>query len=107
MIRVDISRMCVELRSAVLGAFSIDEDDSKGIVTVNKDDIQQVKVVLENALPKDYVVAENTKDPQELAVLKKGDLEQLNLYFCSFCAMVFGSETEKNLHQKVHYFGFG
>jgi hypothetical protein len=104
MIKVDISRLCIELKPAILGAFSADDKD---IVIVHEDDIKKVKGVLEKALPADYVVAENTEDPEELAVLKKGDLEQLSLYFCSFCAMVFRSETERNLHQKVHYFGFG
>jgi hypothetical protein len=113
MIKVDISRLCAELRPAVLGAFPVDaggddyDDDDDIIVIVHEDDIQKVKQVLKKALPADYVVAENTEDPEELAVLKNGDLEQLSLYFCSFCAMVFGSETERNLHQRVHYFGFG
>lgn len=104
MIRVDISRLCADLKPAILGALSADDGD---VVIVHEDDIGKVKQVLEKKLPEDYVVAENTEDPEELAVLKKGDLEQLSLYFCSFCAMVFGSETERNLHQRVHYFGFG
>jgi hypothetical protein len=104
MIRVDISRLCADIKPAILGAFSADDGD---VVIVHEDDIGKVKQVLEKKLPDDYVVAENMEDPEELAVLKKGDLEQLNLYFCSFCAMVFGSETERNLHQRVHYFGFG
>lgn len=107
MIKVDISRLCTELRPAVLGAFSAGGDNDDIIVIVHEDDIKKVKQVLEKALPADYVVAENTEDPEELAVLKNGDLEQLSLYFCGFCAMVFGSETERNLHQRVHYFGFG
>jgi hypothetical protein len=106
MIRVDISRLCIELKPTILDVFAAADDDSV-IITVHEDDIQKVKQVLEKLLSDDYVVAENTQDPNELAVLKKGDLEQLSLYFCSYCAMVFGSETERNVHQRVHYFGFG
>lgn len=114
MIRVDISRLCTEQRPAILGAFSAgggdnndNDDDSDGFVVVNEDDIGKVKKALEKALPADYVVAENTEDPEELAILKKGDLEQLGLYFCGYCAMVFGSEVERNVHQRAHYVGFG
>lgn len=76
MIKVDISRLCTELKPAILGAFSAEDGDD--VVIVHEDDIKKVKQALEKALPADdYVVAENTEDPEELAVLKKGDLEQL------------------------------
>ena len=52
-------------------------------------------------------MAESTEDPMLLAVLKEGDIEQLGLYLCGYCATVFRNEVERNLHQRVHYFGFG
>lgn len=55
----------------------------------------------------DYIVAENNEDEHEIAILKKGDIQQIGLFLCSFCPMIFGSETEKNIHQRIHYFGFG
>lgn len=106
MIKVDISHLCSELRPLILDALAADSCDD-AVVIVQDNDIKRVKQALESALPGDYVVAENMEDPGELAVLKNGDLEQLSLYFCSYCAMIFGSETERNLHQRVHFFGFG
>lgn len=106
MVKVDISHLCAELRPAILDVLAADNSNDT-VVIVQDNDIQKIKHVLERALPSDYVVAENTQDPEELAILKNGDLEQLSLYFCSYCAMVFGSETERNLHQRVHFFGFG
>ncbi len=106
MIKVDISHLCAELRPAVLDVLAADNSDGT-VVIVQENDIKKVKQSLEKALPADYVVAENMEDPGELAILKNGDLEQLSLYFCSYCAMIFGSETERNLHQRVHFFGFG
>jgi hypothetical protein len=106
MVKVDISHLCAELRPAILDVLAADNSND-AVVIVQDNDIQTIKQALERALPADYVVAENTQDPEELAILKNGDLEQLSLYFCSYCAMVFGSETERNLHQRVHFFGFG
>ncbi len=106
MVKVDISHLCAELRPAILDVLAV-ENSNDTVVIVQDNDIQKIKHALERALPADYVVAENTQDPEELAILKNGDLEQLSLYFCSYCAMVFGSETERNLHQRVHFFGFG
>lgn len=103
MIRIDISRICSELRPAVLAALGRDEGDS----LVADGNLQEVKGILEQALPGDYVVVEYAHDPSALAVMRRGDIEQLGLYLCGFCAMVFGSETERNLHQRSHFFGFG
>lgn len=107
MIKIDISRLCTEQRPAIFGAFSAGTNNDDDTIVVQEDNRGKVKVALEKALPADYVVAENAQDPEELAILKRGDLEQLGLYFCSFCAMVFGSEAERNVHQRVHYVGFG
>jgi hypothetical protein len=102
MIRIDISRMCSELRPAILAALGRQD----GALVV-EGEISEVKHTIEQVLPKDYIVVENAQEPQELAVLRKGDIEQLGLYLCGFCAMVFGSEIERNVHQRSHYFGFG
>ncbi len=111
MIRIVISRYCDELRQIVFDVFgpqvSIDKQD---IILPDETDVQKAKQALERVLSErrveDYVVAENTEDPTELAILKKGDIEQLGLYLCSFCMMAFNTEVERNLHQRVHYFGF-
>ena len=72
--------------------------------TEAKDVLQLLEKVLAGS---DYVAAENTQEKDEIAVLKSGDLEQLGLYLCGYCAMVFGSDIERNVHQRVHYVGFG
>jgi hypothetical protein len=102
-VRIDVSKACEELRRKIASMFSV--DGAGGIAVQGS--IKQIKEELEKKLPEDYIVAENSEDPSELAVLKKGDLEQLGVYVCSFCASVFKSEIERNVHQRVHLFGFG
>ncbi len=102
-VRINVSKACVELRRKILSIFSAED---AGVIVV-QGDIKGIKKELEEKLPDDYLVAENAESPDELAVLKKGDLEQLGLYICSFCASVFRSEIERNVHQRVHLFGFG
>jgi uncharacterized ferredoxin-like protein len=53
----------------------------------------------------DFVVAENTEKENEITLLKKGDLEQLGLYLCTHCGVSFGSEIQRTVHQRIHYFG--
>ena len=103
MVRIDVSRACAELRKDIASMFSAQD---AGAIAV-QGDIKHVKKELEQKLPEGYIVAENAEDPDELAVLKEGDLEQLGMYLCSFCAMVIKSDIERNIHQRVHYFGFG
>lgn len=103
MVRIDVSKACEELRRKIASLFSV---EGAGAIVV-QGDIRQVKERLEKQLPEGYIATENSEDPDELAVLKKGDLEQLGLYICSFCPSVFKSEIERNVHQRVHLFGFG
>ncbi len=103
MVRIDVSKACEELRRKIVSLLSAED---AGIITV-QGDVQAIKKELEQGLPEDYLVAENAQNPDELAVLKKGDLEQLGLFMCSFCPSMFRSETERNVHQRVHLFGFG
>lgn len=102
-VRIDVSKACIELRRKILAMFSAQD---AGMLVV-QGDIKAVKKELEQAMPDGYIVAENTEDPDGLAVLKEGDLEQLGLYVCGFCASVFKSEIERTVHQRVHLFGFG
>jgi len=52
----------------------------------------------------DYVIAENSRDDDELVVLKKGDIEQIGLFICMHCSMIFGSAEERSEHLRAHYF---
>lgn len=103
-VKIDISRLCDASRPAVLAALGATEQDGRIIASGTP---AQVRQVLEQVLQEGYVVAESTDDPAELAVLKEGDIEQLGLYLCGYCAMVFHNELERNVHQRAHYFGFG
>lgn len=103
-VRIDISHLCDASRPALLEALGVAEADES--ITVSGTPAQ-VRQAIEKILPEGYVVAESTEDPTVLAVLKEGDIEQLGLYLCGYCATVFHNEVERNLHQRVHYFGFG
>ena len=107
--RVVISHVCDDARSAILSVLAglVMQYDMDVIILPGAKD-KEVLQLLEKALAgSNYVAAENTQDAGEIAILKSGDIEQLGLYLCSYCAMVFGSEVERNAHQRVHYFGFG
>jgi hypothetical protein len=118
---VSISSVCQELRPVVLSLLhrqiaknSVIQDntDDGQIFLPQEHDGQKIKLIIEREFTKnrdfdDYIVAGNNEDPLEIAILKKGDIEQLGLFICGFCPMVFRSEVEKNIHQRVHYFGFG
>lgn len=103
-VRIDISRLCDASRPAIIEALGLAEADDSIIASGT---LGQVKQAIEKILPEGYVVAESTEEPSVLAVLKEGDIEQLGLYLCGYCATVFPNEVERNLHQRVHYFGFG
>lgn len=62
------------------------------------------EILRENTI-QDFVVAENTEKENEITLLKKGDLEQLGLYLCTHCGVAFGSEIQRTVHQRIHYFG--
>ncbi|WP_292639815.1 hypothetical protein [Nitrososphaera sp.] len=103
-VKIDISRLCDASKPAIVEALGAEEQEGRIFASGTP---AQVKQAIEKMLPEGYVVAESTEDPMLLAVLKEGDIEQLGLYLCGYCATVFRNEVERNLHQRVHYFGFG
>lgn len=107
--RIIISRVCDDARPAILSALAgLEMQHDIDAIILPGAEAKKVLQLLEKALAgSDYVAAENTQDASEIAILKSGDIEQLGLYLCGYCAMVFGSEVERNAHQRVHYFGFG
>ncbi|MDP9196974.1 MAG: hypothetical protein M3O24_00190 [Thermoproteota archaeon] len=52
----------------------------------------------------DFVVAENSESEEELVLFKRGDIEQIGLFICTHCSMLFGSEEERSEHSRAHYF---
>jgi hypothetical protein len=121
MIIVSVSTVCQDLRPVILSLLHkqitkkshIEDDTGDGQIYLPEEhDDQKIKLIIEREFSKNrdfdgYIVAANNDDPVEIAILKKGDIEQLGLFICGFCPMVFRSEVEKNIHQRVHYFGFG
>ncbi len=93
-----------------------DRPDGAQIILDKEEDRPKIKLLLERALYENdksgknfqkYLVTENDEDRNEIAILKRGDIQQLGLFICEFCPMVFRSEIEKNIHQRIHYVGFG
>ena len=85
----------------------INNNNNDIIVLDSETDIQKIKEILQYALTKnrlnDYIVTENTKEENEIAILKNGDIEQLGIYICSHCGMLFENDTQRTIHQRIHY----
>jgi hypothetical protein len=43
------------------------------------------------------------EEENEIAILKNGDIEQLGIYICSHCGMLFKSDVQRTIHQRIHY----
>jgi len=75
-----------------------DEPNTEGIKTMLE------RILKENTID-DFVVTENTQNENEITLLKQGDLEQLGIFLCTHCGVSFGSEIQRIVHQRIHYFG--
>ena len=118
-IRVDMSYLSSNIRKIILNTIentSISQKQSNSINNNNNNDIiildgetdvQKIKEILQYTLTKnrlnDYIVSENTKEENEIAILKNGDIEQLGIYTCSHCGMLFKSDVQRTIHQRIHY----
>jgi hypothetical protein len=114
-IRVDISHLHSDLRNIILSSIdtkSISDNNQSNskdlIIFANEDNIQKIKQLIQNILTQnhitDYIVAENTEEENEIAILKQGDMEQFGIYICTHCGMSFESEIQRIVHQRIHYF---
>jgi hypothetical protein len=114
-IKVDVSRLSDSLKEIIVSVFdqkSILQKQSninKNIIVLdNENDILRIKQILEEILIdnliNEYLIAENTKEENEIAILKRGDIEQLGIYICAHCGMLFDSELQRTVHQRIHYF---
>jgi hypothetical protein len=81
---------------------------SSVIFYYDKSSLEELKNVLENTLKKNdlnqFVVVEDTENENTLAIVKEGDIEQFGMYVCSHCGMICGSEEERVVHERIHYF---
>jgi hypothetical protein len=112
-VKIDLSYIPSNVQHIVLDILerlvSFQKESSGRVITLyNERSVERIKHILEEGLRlrdlNDYVISENTLDETEIAVLKKGDIEQLGIYVCMHCGMVFESEIQRTIHERVHYF---
>ena len=112
-VKIDLSYIPSNVQHIVLDILerlvSSQKEPSGRVITLyNERSVERIKHILEEGLRlrdlNDYVISENTLDETEIAVLKKGDIEQLGIYVCMHCGMVFESEIQRTIHERVHYF---
>ena len=116
-IRVDMSYLSSNIRKIILNTIenkfisqkqSNNNNNNNNIIILDSEtDIQKIKEILQYTLTKnrlnDYIVTENMKEENEIAILKNGDIEQLGIYICSHCGMLFKSDVQRTIHQRIHY----
>jgi hypothetical protein len=108
---IDISRTPKFLKSIIyeeMARFHVIDMNDSHLEMDQECNRQQVKSFLEEVLCShalsDYVIAENSRDDNELVILKKGDIEQIGLFICMHCSMIFGSAEERSEHLRADYF---
>jgi hypothetical protein len=108
---IDISRAPKFLKSIIykeIARFHVEDMNDNYLKMDQECDRQDVKSFLEEVFCahslSDYIIAENSRDDNELVVLEKGDIEQIGLFICMHCSMIFGSAEERSEHLRAHYF---
>ncbi|SRR6266568_8979677 len=111
-VTIDLSYMPDRLRYIIHKSIDLEHhsDQNEGMIILQDESNAQIiksrleEILRENTI-KDFVVAENTEKENEITLLKKGDIEQLGIYLCTHCGVAFGSEIQRTVHQRIHYFG--
>jgi hypothetical protein len=112
-VRIDLSYVPNNIQYIILDiiekVLASEKQFADKIITLyNETSVQKIKHILEEELRlkdlDDYVISENIRDQSEIAILKKGDIEQFGIYICIHCGMVFESEILRVVHQRMHYF---
>jgi hypothetical protein len=120
-VRVDISYLTSDLRYIIVNNAKVksipnyhlhsnrNNDNNNDIITfVDENSIQKIKQIIQHIFTENhiygYIVAENTEEENEIAILKQGDMEQFGIYICTHCGMSFESEIQRTVHQRIHYF---
>ena len=108
---IDITRTPKFLKSIIykeIAIFHVTDMNDSYLKMDQECNRQHVKSFLEEVFNahslSDYVIAENSRDDNELVILKKGDIEQIGLFICMHCSMIFGSAEDRSEHLRVHYF---
>jgi hypothetical protein len=112
-VKIDLSHIPYNIQHIIVDIvekiISSQKEHSDRMITLyTEKSVQRIKYMLEEGLRlkdiDDYIISENNLDVTEIAVLKKGDIEQLGIYVCMHCGMAFKSETHRTIHQRMHYF---
>jgi hypothetical protein len=117
-IKVDVTHISDDLKFIIQNAIKWNpvsdsqENDHvskyRRVILYDENDRQKVKQLLEDILRKnqfdDYIVVDNIEEKDEIAILRKDDLEQLGIFICLHCGTLFASEDERTIHQRMHYF---
>ena len=110
-VTIDLSYVPDRVRSLIHKSvdLSYHPNQNECIILQNEDNMAKIKSMLEQILAEntidDFVVTENTEKENEITLLKQGDLEQLGIFLCTHCGVSFGSEIQRIVHQRIHYFG--
>jgi hypothetical protein len=120
-VRVDISYLTSDLRYIIVNNAKVksipnylhsnrnkDNNNNDIITFIDENSIQKIKQIIQHIFTENhingYIVAENTEEENEIAILKQGDMEQFGIYVCTHCGMSFESEIQRTVHQRIHYF---
>jgi hypothetical protein len=111
-VTIDLSYVPDRVRSLIHESIDLKYHPNQNectIVLQNEANTEEIKTMLEQILKgntiDDFVVTENTEKENEITLLKQGDLEQLGIFLCTHCGVSFGSEIQRIVHQRIHYFG--
>ena len=87
---------------------SNEDSSASTILCDNKLSLEDFKNIIENILEKNslnqFIVVEDIENENTLAIVKEGDIEQFGMYVCSHCGMIFRTEEERIVHERIHYF---
>ena len=119
-VRVDISYLTSDLRYIIVNNAKVksipnyvhgngNNNNNNNIITfIDENSIQKIKQIIQHIFTENhingYIIAENTEEENEVAILKQGDMEQFGIYICTHCGMSFESEIQRTVHQRIHYF---
>ncbi|MGA9152177.1 MAG: hypothetical protein WBZ36_16505 [Candidatus Nitrosopolaris sp.] len=111
-ITIDLSYVPDRVRSLIRKSIDLKYHPNQNecmILLQDEANVENIKSILEQILKEntidDFVVTENTEKENEITLLKQGDLEQLGIFLCTHCGVSFGSEIQRVVHQRIHYFG--
>ena len=99
-----------KLINFLMTKFKLEEtySDNDHIISLDTtSNIQTIKKIVENIFVENYdgyIITENNQVENEIAILKKGDLEQLEYIYVFIVACRLKVKDQRSIHQRIHYF---